>query len=160
MKQIAAVYFTVKKLEDAKAWQKKVLAEDPNDPEAAYTIGVIDWSEAHRNVLEALTPVGLTDDGEGNAKAPAEVMGKIKAQNGALVDEALQYLFYAIRLRPNYDDAMAYMNLAYRQKADLDWGDESARLDDVAKAKEWRRKAFATRKTNEEKKAKTESAKP
>ena len=54
LKQIAGIYFSIKKLDDAKAWQKKVLAVDPKDPEAAYTIGVIDWTLAHKNKLKAL----------------------------------------------------------------------------------------------------------
>jgi len=33
-------------LGNAKIWQEKVLAVDPKDPEAAYTVGVIDWMEA------------------------------------------------------------------------------------------------------------------
>src|SRR6202161_4555714 len=33
MKQIAGIYFSIKKLDDAKEWQKKVLAVDPKDPE-------------------------------------------------------------------------------------------------------------------------------
>ncbi len=152
MKQIAAVEYTVKKLDDAKDWQKKVLEEAPKDPEAAYTIGVIDWQEAYQNVLKAFVPAGFTDDGEGNAGAPAKLMESIKAQNGALVDEALQYLNQAIENRPNYDDAMAYMNLVYRRKADLDFGNETARIADVTKAEEWRNKAMATRKANEEQK--------
>ena len=48
LKQIAGIYFSIKKLDDAKEWQKKVLAADPKDPEAAYTIGVIDWTAGPR----------------------------------------------------------------------------------------------------------------
>jgi len=33
MKQIAGIEFQVKKLDLAKTWQKKVLQEDPKDPE-------------------------------------------------------------------------------------------------------------------------------
>ncbi len=152
MKQIAGIDFSIKKLDDAKDWQKKVLAEDPKDPEAAYTVGVIDWMQAHQNTLTALLPAGVNDDGEGNVKAPKNVMEPLKAKNGPLVDEALQYLNQAVENRPNYDDAMAYLNLIYRRKADVDWGNEAARKDDVAKAEEWRTKAMGTRKANEEKK--------
>jgi len=152
MKQIAGIDFSIKKLDDAKTWQKKVLAEDPKDPEAAYTVGVIDWMEAHQNTLTALLPAGVNDDGEGNAKAPKNIMEPLKAKNGPLVDEALQYLNQAVENRPNYDDAMAYLNLIYRRKADVDYGNEAARKDDVAKAEEWRTKAMGTRKANEEKK--------
>jgi tetratricopeptide (TPR) repeat protein len=152
MKQIAGIDYSIKRLEDAKVWQKKVLAEDPGDPEAAYTIGVIDWTEAHQNALKALTAAGMNDDGMGNANAPAELMKTIKAQNGALVEEGLQYLNQAVENRPNYADAMAYLNLMYRRKADLDWGNEAACKDDIAEAEQWRTKAMETRKTNEEKK--------
>lgn len=151
MKQIAGLYFRVKQWDEAKTWQKKVLEEDPRDPEAAYTIGVIDWTEAHQNALKAMTPAGVMDDGEGNVNAPPQVLETIKIENSALVAEALQYLDQALENRPDYDDAMAYMNLVYRRKADLDWQDNAARQDDIAAAKQWARKAMNTRKTNEEK---------
>ena len=152
LKQIAGIYFSVKKFDDAKAWQKKVLAVDPKDPEAAYTIGVIDWTQAHEHTLAALVPAGITDDGEGNVKAPKQVMEPLKAQNGPLVEEGLEYLNQAVANRPNYDDAMAYLNLIYRRKADVDYGDAAAVKADVAAADDWRQKAMGTRKANEEKK--------
>ena len=152
LKQVAGIYFSIKKLDDAKAWQKKVLAVDPKDPEAAYTVGVIDWTEAHENTLKTLAPAGVNDDGEGNAKAPKKIMEPLKALNGPLVEEGLQYLNQAVANRDNYDDAMAYLNLIYRRKADVDFGNEAARKEDVAKAEEWRTKAMATRKAVEAKK--------
>jgi tetratricopeptide (TPR) repeat protein len=154
LKQIAGIEFSIKKLDEAKAWQKKVLAVDPKDAEAAYTVGVIDWTQAHENALKVLLPAGINDDGEGNAKAPKNVMAPLKAQNAPLVDEGLRYLSQAVVNRANYDDAMAYLNLIYRRKADVDWGNEAARRDDIAKADEWRTKAMGTRKSNEEKKDK------
>ncbi|MGA3161044.1 MAG: tetratricopeptide repeat protein [Terracidiphilus sp.] len=153
MKQVAGIEFSVKRLDEAKAWQKKVLVEDPKDPEAAYTVGVIDWMQAHQNTLAALAPAGLNDDGAGNIKAPKKIMEPLKDQNTPLVEEGLQYLNQALENRPNYDDAMAYLNLIYRRKADLDWGNDAARKDDLAKAEEWRTKAMGTRKANEAKKA-------
>ena len=152
LKQIAGIYFQIKKLNDAKEWQKKVLAVDPKDPEAAYTIGVIDWTQAHENTLSALQAAGINDDGEGNLKAPKKVMDPLKAQNGPLVDEGLQYLNQAVANRANYDDAMAYLNLMYRRKADVDFGDAAAVKTDIASAEDWRTKAMGTRKANEEKK--------
>jgi tetratricopeptide (TPR) repeat protein len=153
MKQIAGIELSIKRLEEAKAWQKKVLVEDSKDPEAAYTVAVIDWMQAHQNTLNALNPAGLNDDGAGNAKAPKKVMEPLKAQNTPLVEEAQQYLNQALANRPNYDEAMSYMNLIYRCKADLDWGNEAARKDDVTQAEHWRTKAMGTRKENEAKKS-------
>jgi tetratricopeptide (TPR) repeat protein len=152
LKQVGAIYYSIKKLDDAKVWQKKVLAVDPKDPEAAYWIGEIDWSIAHDNVLKAFGPAGLNDDGEGNTKAPKKIMETVKDQNAALVEEGLQYLNQAVANRANYDDAMAYLNLTYRRKADVDFGNPAAVKADVASAEEWRTKAMGTRKANEEKK--------
>jgi len=154
MKQIAGIYFSIKKFPEAKEWQKKVLAVDPKDPEAAYTIGVINWTLAHENTLKALVPAGINDDGEGNVKAPKKIMQDLAEQNRQLVDEGLQYLNQAVQNRPNYDDAMAYLNLIYRRKADVDYGNADAVKEDVSKAKEWSAKAMGTRKENEAKKEK------
>lgn len=152
IKQIAGIYYQIKKNDDAKIWQKKVLEKDPHDPEAAYTIGVIDWDLAHKNVLDALQAAGVNDDGQGNAKAPKKVMDEIKAKNTPLVTEGLQYLNQAVASRQNYDDAMAYLNLIYRRKADLDFGNAAAVKADLASADDWRTKAMGTRKDNEAKK--------
>lgn len=154
LKQIAGIYFSIKKFDEAKDYQKKVLAVDPKDPEAAYTIGVIDWTLAHENTLKALGSAGLNDDGEGNTKAPKKVLQEIKDQNTPLVEEGLQYLNQALANRANYDDAMSYMNLTYRRKADIDYADPAAVKADIAAAKDWSSKAMGTRKANEEKKEK------
>jgi len=152
MKQIAGIYFNLKELDQAEEWQKKVLQVDPKDPEAAYTIGVIDWTKAHENKLKALQDAGLNDDGKGNSKAPKKVMEPLAKTNGPLVDEGLKYLQMAVDNRPNYDDAMQYMNLIYRNKADVDYGNNAAVNQDLASAQDWTNKAMGTRKANEEKK--------
>jgi tetratricopeptide (TPR) repeat protein len=153
LKQVAGIYFSIKKLDDAREWQKKVLAENPADWEASYTIGVIDWTQAHQHSIAALSAAGLMDDGEGNIKAPRTVLESIKQQNSALVEEALRYLTRAIEEHPHYDDAMAYLNLVYRRKADIDFDNPSLRDEDVAKAREWGRNAMLTRRQNELQKA-------
>ena len=151
-KQIAAIYFSLNNFDKAKEWQKKVLSIDPKDPEAAYTIGVIDYTVAYKNAKDALAGVGQNDDGEGNVKAGKKVLQEIKDKNQALVDEALQYLNQAVTNRANYDDAMVYINLVYRRKADVDYQDSNAVKQDVATAKDWASKAMGARKANEEKK--------
>ncbi|MGO9775417.1 MAG: tetratricopeptide repeat protein [Terracidiphilus sp.] len=161
MKEIARIDFNIKKLDESKAWQKKVLTMDVKDAEAAFAVGVIDWMQARQNAQAALTQAGLKDDSEGNAKAPAAVMESIKAQNSGLIKEALQYLNQAVNNRPDFADAMSNLSLAYRRKADLDYGNETARKEDLIKADEWRSKAMETRGANKEKKnAEADFARP
>ena len=47
---------------------------------------------------------------------------------------------------------MAYLNLIYRRKADVDYGNAAAVKADMASAEDWSTKAMGTRKANEEKK--------
>jgi tetratricopeptide (TPR) repeat protein len=67
------------------------------------------------------------------------------------VDEALDVLHKAIDLRPSYEDAMAYINLAYRRKAEIECGNDDARKADLQQAQEWTEKAMGARKANLEK---------
>jgi tetratricopeptide (TPR) repeat protein len=152
LKNMASLYFNIDKYDEAKQWQMKVLAVDPQDAEAAYTIGSIDWRIAYRNAVQALKDVGMQDDGAGNVKMPKKTCQQLQQQNTALVNEGLEYLHKAVEIRPSYDDAMAYLQLMYRRKADLECGNEQARKDDMAQVDTWREKAMATRKANEEKK--------
>jgi len=152
MKGIASIYFNIDEYDKAKQWQEKVLQVDPQDAEAAYTIGSIDWRLAYRNAVKALKGVGLDDDGQGNPKMPKKTCQALVTQNSDLVNEGIQYLQKAIEIRPNYDDAMTYLQLTYRRKADLECGDDAARKADMALVDQWLQKAMNTRKANEEKK--------
>ena len=51
----------------------------------------------------------------------------MKTKNTPMVEEGMQMLNKAIELRPDYDDAMAYLNLMWREKADIECGDPAAR---------------------------------
>jgi tetratricopeptide (TPR) repeat protein len=152
LKQIASINFNIKKFEQAKDYQKKVIALAPNDAEAHYTVGVVDWIQAYKNAQTVLAGEGLTDDGNGNVKKSKSACQKLQEQNGALIDEGMQYLQKAVELNPNYDDAMSYLNLTYRRKADIECGNDAARKDDLAKADDWSQKSMNARKENEKKK--------
>jgi tetratricopeptide (TPR) repeat protein len=152
LKGIASLYLSTDKFDQAKEWQEKVLQVDPQDAEAAYTVGVIDWRIAYKNAVEALKGAGIQDDGQGNAKMGKGLCTSIQGKNQVLVDEGLKYLNEAVQIRPSYDDAMSYLNLMYRRKADIECGNDAARKADVAQADHWREQAMGTRKANEAKK--------
>jgi tetratricopeptide (TPR) repeat protein len=152
LKQIASIDRNIGKLDQAKADELKVIQIAPNDPEAYYIIGFVDWKEAYNNAVTILAADGLTDDGEGNKKLSKGACAKIIAANTQLVNEGLTNLNKAVELNPTYDDAMQYIQLTYRRKADLDCGNDQARKDDLAQADEWIQKAMGARKANELKK--------
>ena len=147
LKGIAALYLNIQNFDQAKAYQNKVIAVDPNDAAAYYTIGVIDWTLAYKNAIPVRQSFGLHDNGDPiKDKKACEALAE---KNTPLIQEGLDELTKATQLKENYDDAMAYINLLYRRKADTECGNDDARKADIATADDWVQKAMAARKANQ-----------
>ncbi len=62
IKGIAYLYLQMKKFDDAKTYYHKAIDLDPNDPEAYYSVGVIDWTQAYQPMAEERAKEGLKPD--------------------------------------------------------------------------------------------------
>jgi len=151
LKQVATIYRNIKKYPEAKEYEHRLLVIDPNDAEANYTVGVVDWVESYNNTQKLLMPVNKVDDGLGNIAKSKQDCATIQQENTDLVKDGIDSLEKAVQIRPNYDDAMQYLNLMYRRKADIDCGpsNDAARKADIAAAEDWSKKAMGARKVNE-----------
>jgi len=149
LRQIASIDRNIHKYDEAKATELKIIQLDPQDAEANYTIGYIDWTESYKNATDILAAAGLQDDGQGNVKKSKQVCEKLVAANTDLVNDAQKYLERAVEINPTYDNAMSILNLTWRRKADLECGDDAARKADLAKADEWVQRGMGARKANE-----------
>ncbi|MFZ3211026.1 MAG: tetratricopeptide repeat protein [Terriglobales bacterium] len=150
VKGIASLYFNMKKFEQAKEYHEKAKQLDPNDPEEYYSIAVIDWTQSYAPRQEERAKLGLKPEEPIPAKEK-KVCESLRDRNLPKVDEGIQNLTKALQLRPDYDDAMAYLNLLYREKADIECGDPEARAADLKIADDWVDKTMATKKQNAEK---------
>jgi hypothetical protein len=79
-------------------------------------------------------------------KEQKKICDELKAKNMPTVEEGIESLNKAIQLRPDYDDAMAYLNLMYRERADVECDDLVARDADFKTADEWVDKTIAVKK--------------
>lgn len=149
LRQVASIHRNIKMYDQAIADEKKVISLDSNDADAYYTIGNIEWNMSYKNATTILAAAGLTDDGEGNVKMSKDVCAKITAANTTLVADTIANLQKAIDIKPNYDEALEMMNLAYRRKADMDCGNDAQRKADLAKADSLVQQATGARKANE-----------
>ena len=153
LKQIASIDRNIQKFDLAKEYELKVIAAAPNDPEAYYIVGFVDWTVAYKNALAILAADGAsTVNGmTGDPKKSKGACQKLMDQNTGLVSEGLQYLDKAVDLKPNYDDAMSYVSLEYRLKAENECGAnaDAARKADLDQADQWANKAMGARKANE-----------
>jgi tetratricopeptide (TPR) repeat protein len=134
--QMSGQPFNPAKFQESKSYHQKHIELKPTDPEPYYWIGVIDWTLAFRANAELRTAYNKDHINkqikEGDA-LPAVVRADYVSKDGPLVDEGITYLQKAIQLRPDYDDAMAYLNLLYRRKADMvESADERASLQKQA----------------------------
>jgi len=154
-KGIAYLYLNEKKWDDAKKYYRMASDLDPNDPEPYYSVGVIDWTAAYQPRMEKRAALGMKPDEHLSAKNKDQkkVCEELKTQNAAAIQEGIDTLNKAIQLRPDYDDAMAYMNLMYRERADVECDDESARAEDLKTADHWVDETMRVKKAKAEKAA-------
>jgi len=147
-KGIAYLNLQMKKWDEAKKYYRMASDLDPNDAEPYYSIGVIDWSACYQPRMEERAKLGLKPDEHLSAKNKDQkkLCEDLKAKNGAAIQEGIDSLDKGIKLREDYDDAMAYMNLMYRERADLECDDEAARAEDLKTADSWVDKAMEAKK--------------
>jgi tetratricopeptide (TPR) repeat protein len=150
-KGIASIYFNSKKFDEAKQYHNEVLKLDSKDPETYYSIGVIDWTQAYQRRQEARNKLGIQKPDEDIKDK--KVCQQLREQNEPLVDEGIKMLDKATQLRENYDDATAYLNLLYRERAGFECDDPAARDADIAKADEYVEKTMEYKKIKAEKEA-------
>src|SRR5579872_1256857 len=157
-KGIAYLYLNEKKWEDAKKYYRMASDLDPNDPEPYYSVGVIDWTAAYQPRMEERAKLGMKPEEHLSAKNKDQkkVCEDLKAKNGPAIQEGIDSLNKAIQLRPDYDDAMAYMNLMYRERADVECDDEAARAEDLKAADHWVDETMRVKKAKAEKAAQSQ----
>ena len=136
LRQVASIHFNIKQYDQTKLDEQKVIALDPNDADANDMIGAVDFMQALKNETAIFAAAGITDDGQGTAKKSKDVCEKLAAANSVLIADSLKYLQQAVAINPTYEDAMNYINLVYRRKANIECGDDAARkANEAAKEK-------------------------
>jgi tetratricopeptide (TPR) repeat protein len=119
--QMAGQPFDANKFEESKKYHLQHIALHPNDPQPYYSIGVIDWALAYRGNTEMRADYNkahVTKQIKDTDALPPDVRAAYLAKYGTMIDDGIKSLQKAIELKPDYDDAMTYLNLLYRRKAD------------------------------------------
>jgi tetratricopeptide (TPR) repeat protein len=96
VKGIAGIYLQMRQFERAKEYYIKTSELEPKNPEPFYSVGNVNWVLCY----DRQNPVSPTRKAE-------------------LVEEGLRYLDKALEIDPTYYNAHFYINLLYRQKAQV-----------------------------------------
>jgi hypothetical protein len=150
----AKVEGKLERLENSRVWYQKLTEVDPSKKEAFYSLGVIAWQKWYVDWTAARAKTGMKPDTPGPIK-DKKVREELVAKDGQVVEDGINNLKKAVELDKEYDDAMAYLNLLYRERADLAESAEGYKKD-TAVADEYMNKALDTRKIKAERAPKTQ----
>ncbi|MBV9504007.1 MAG: tetratricopeptide repeat protein [Acidobacteriia bacterium] len=149
---IASLFLNEKKWDDAQQWYEKLIAVDPNNADAYYSLGFIAWSKWYPVYGMTRAELGLSQDAPGPFK-DKKVKEDLKAKWLPTINAGLEALDKTLKINPEYEDAMSYKNLLIRERADLD--DSKEQYDkDIQEANNWVQKALDTKKIKAERKEK------
>ena len=132
------------KYDEAVDWNKKLLAVDPQNKEAYYSLAVIDYYRFHPALMLAEVDLHMRPEDPGPLK-DKKVREALISKYSSVLDDGIANLNKALEIDKEYDDAMAYLNLLVRERAKLlDSKDDYAKQEQIAN--DWLDKAMATRK--------------
>ncbi len=152
MAYLASLALNMQKWDESREWYQKLIAVDPKNKEAYYSLGFIAWSEWFPAYGKARAALGMKPEDPGPIK-DKKVKEELKAKWSPVIEAGLQSLDKALEIDPDYDDAMAYENLLIRERADLMDSKEEYQKQ-IKIAEDWVQKNMETRKKKAEAKAK------
>lgn len=138
----------LRRLDVAADWYKKLSEVDPNEKEAFYSLGVVSWTKFYPAWMAARNKLGMSADAPGPIK-DKKVKAELQEKYGEVIGAGMKNLERALEIDKEYDDAMAYLNLLYRERADLA-EDEATYKKDTETADQWMTKTLETRKIKAE----------
>ena len=133
MNSLAMLYFKKGDFDNGVLWLKKRLEIEGSNPEVYYLIGVQAWDRSY-NYPD--TDVAL---------------------RAKIVDDGLQSLNKAVELKPDYFEAVSYINLLYREKAKME-ADPAKKQEYTDTANKYLQQALEMRKAAKEKAKAAEAA--
>jgi Tfp pilus assembly protein PilF len=141
---IASLYLNQKKMDDAAEWNKKLIAINPQNKDAYYTLGVIAWTQWLIPDREARNKMNMKPEDPGPLK-DKKIREELKTKWRPVLDDGVNNMQKALDVDKEYDEAMAYMNLLIRYRADLDDSTEEYKKD-IDSADSWVQKSLDTKK--------------
>ncbi len=133
MEFLVSLYLSTERFDDAIAFYEGMLREDPNDTRAMQSLAQMYFKKG--DVDNALKWLRKRLDAETSPQAKAEVYYFIGVQawdrsynfpgidpveRARIVDEGLDALNKALEIKPDYFEAISYVNLLYREKAKIE----------------------------------------
>jgi len=141
LKALGWRYYRDAKSKEAENYYQKTLDVDPNDFEALYSLAVIHWQRSYTLRAEKRAKLRL---GRKKPLINLSSCTEIRIEILARIEEGMSLLTRATGIAQSYE-VEEYMSLLYRERADIQCGDQSAYDQDVNAAVMWAHRACDTR---------------
>ncbi len=132
------------KFDEAQKWYEDLVRVDPKNKGAYYSLGVITWGKWYPILTLARAKAGMRPEDPGPLK-DKKVREELRAKYWDMINGGIANLNHALEIDRQYDDAMAYLNLLYRERADLAATPEEYKAD-ISTADSWMQKTLDVRK--------------
>jgi len=146
MLSIVSLYYQMKNYPDSKIWCDRVLKTDPSNAEASYRVAVMNYDAV-------FDKTGL--QGQYVKDMEPEEIEELKGK----IEEGLDYIGKALKVRADYHEAMEYQNYLWREKAKLET-DETVKADLILQADKVALESQRMRRKAQEEAAKRPKAAP
>ena len=147
---LASLNFNLKHFGLSRAYYGQAIGLKTDDAHNYFMLGLMDWMEASRVRTKTRSEMKL---GESEMLSDPAACAALRESNQKDVEDGIQRMQKALELQPADGDAMAYLNLLYRERAEYECDDAEARKADLKTADEWVDKAVAAKKVVTEKPA-------
>lgn len=134
---LANRYYWQADLDKAESYYRESIEVNSRNPEALYTLAVIDWQRSHRLLMQKRVELKLSED---QHLLGLSACSAIRADNLARIDESLVLMTRTLQSL-NAVEAKAYMAVFYRERAEIQCGNRSAYERDLRTATRWHERA-------------------
>jgi len=114
--------FSPETFEKSKQFHLRHVALSPNDAEPYYWVGLIDWTLAFRagaQIRSDYNHAHVTKQLRDDQPLPPDLRDEYATKMSPTVEDGISMMKKAIERKADYEDAMAYLSLLYRQKGDM-----------------------------------------
>jgi TonB family protein len=161
LKSLGALHFMTQKYSEARDFYLRAASANPNDADAYYSVGVIDWSAAYKDTVMRKSQAGLDTNAEfSDSPRDQKNCMDLKAANETRINDGLKNLSLAMEKRQDFSDAMSYMSLLYQRKADIECGNPAARAEDYKLSRRFAGDAVAVRNRGQQQAAQLSGSAP
>lgn len=127
-------------LDEVQVLYLKANSLEPRNVEALYRLGVVSWMKVFPAVVAARRHTAMDPETPGPIRNRSE-RAVLNAKYRADLNYAIATLEQAVAIDPSRNDAMAYLHMAYRARADFkdtrsEWDEDQGTADS------WREKAY------------------